>query len=123
MSKELYLDLSIGNAGGSLYKIVEPQGGIHFYYNHSTYNPDTDELAVFDTVYPDFLSAWTAIIKNKNWQYGHPLFVHPDHRTYIENLLKQVNWQQEGDARWQDSHRRQWKKVLTDPAAYYNGPA
>jgi len=24
--------------------------------------------------------------------------------------------------KWQESHQRQWKKVLTDPGNYYKGP-
>ncbi len=54
MNKELYIDISNEDAGGSLYKMTDTDGKSYFYYNHSTYNSDTDELKVFETNYPNF---------------------------------------------------------------------
>jgi hypothetical protein len=30
-----------------------------------------------------------------------------------------VDWSVHPDKKWQESHQRQWKKVLTDPDTYY----
>ena len=122
MTKELYIDISKEDAGGSLYRITENSGQIHFYYNHSTYNSDTDELKVFETNYPDFAAFWAYITADKQWFYLHPLYIHPEQRPFIQQQLQLVNWAVAGDKKWQDSHQRQWKKVLNDPAGYYKGP-
>ena len=119
--KELYIDISNEEAGGSLYKITD-RDGIHFYYNHSTYNSDTDQLKVFETTYADFAAFWQYITTDKKWFYLHPLFIHPEQRDFIKQQLQGADWTVSGDKRWQDSHQRQWKKVLTDPERYYNGP-
>jgi hypothetical protein len=121
MQKELYIDISNEDAGGSLYRITADDGVVHFYYNHSTYNSDTDELKVFETNYTDFASFWTAITKGKTWFYLHPLFIHPEQRPFIQSLLKKADWKVEGDRKWQESHERQWKKVLEGPGEYYKG--
>ncbi|MEP7278233.1 MAG: hypothetical protein ABI813_06310 [Bacteroidota bacterium] len=120
--KELYIDISNEEAGGSLYKIQDDAGKIYFYYNHSTYNSDTDELKVFETNFADFKAFWEYILKNKQWFYLHPLFIHPEQRDFIQQQLEGVNWTVSGNKKWQDSHQRQWKKVLTDSGHYYRGP-
>lgn len=122
MQRELYMDISKEDAGGSLYRIVNDDGSSYFYYNHSEYNSKTDEIKVFETNYPDFASFWTMITADKEWYYMHPLFVHPEQRAYIRGLLQHVNWNVSSNKKWQDSHRRQWTKVLTDPGTYYDGP-
>jgi hypothetical protein len=119
MKKELYIDISNEDAGGSLYRITAENGHIHYYYNHSTYNSDTDELKVFETNYADFTAFWEMIITDKKWFYLHPLFIHPEQRSFIRLQLQQVDWTVAGDNKWQDSHQRQWKKVLNDPPEYY----
>jgi hypothetical protein len=120
--KELYIDISNEAAGGSLYRMTGTDGRVHFYYNHSTYNSDTDELKVFESNYPDFDAFWKYITADKKWFYLHPLFIHPEQRDFIRTQLLGVDWSVSGDRKWQDSHQRQWKKVLTDPAQYYQGP-
>jgi len=120
--KELYIDISNEAAGGSLYRITAADGGVHFYYNHSTYNSDTDELKVFESSFPDFEAFWKYITVDKKWFYLHPLFIHPEQRDFIREQLQGVDWSVSGDKKWQDSHQRQWKKVLADPATYYKGP-
>ena len=119
MKKELYIDISNEDAGGSLYRITTDDGHIHFYYNHSTYNSDTDELKVFETNYADFPAFWKMIVTDKKWFYLHPLFIHPEQRDFIKQQLQNVDWTVSGDKKWQDSHQRQWKKVLNDPLEYY----
>lgn len=119
MRKELYIDISNEDAGGSLYRLTGDNGAVHFYYNHSTYNSDTDELKVFETNYTDFASFWLDITKGRTWFYLHPLFIHPEQRVFIQSLLKKADWKVEGDKKWQESHERQWKKVLVDPPDYY----
>ena len=121
MKKELYIDISNEDAGGSLYRITATDGKVNFYYNHSTYNSDTDELKVFETNFADFAAFWTYIKGNKQWFYLHSLFVHPEQREFIRQELAGVNWAVSGDKKWQDSHQRQWKKVLSDPGSYYHG--
>ncbi len=119
--KELYFDISSPQSGGSLYRISD-QNGIHFYYNHSTYNDKTDEVEVFDTTYIDFMSFWKYITQDPQGFYLHPLFVHPEQRDFIREELKKVNWNIFKDKKWQESHQRQWKKVLEGRASYYKGP-
>ena len=122
MQKELYIDISNEDAGGSLYRVTAADGAVHFYYNHSTYDSDKDELQVFETNYADFAAFWNYITANKQWFYLHPLYVHPEQRDFIKKQLLPVNWAVSGDKKWQDSHQRQWKKVLNDPPEYYKGP-
>lgn len=120
--KELYIDISNENAGGSLYRMTDSNGNIYFYYNHSTYNSDTDELKVFETRYPDFAAFWKYISADSQWFYLHPLYIHPEQRAFIQQQLQGVHWPVSGNKKWQESHQRQWKKVLTDPDRYYKGP-
>ncbi len=54
MPKELYFDISSEDSGGSLYRVTDSAKGKPFYYNHSTYDDDKDEMKVFETWYPDF---------------------------------------------------------------------
>jgi hypothetical protein len=122
VQKELYIDISSETAGGSLYKMIGNDGSIHFYYNHSTYDSDTDELKVFETNYKNFEDFWKYIISNRQWFYLHPLYIHLEQRDFIKQQLLGVDWPVSGDKKWQDSHQRQWKKVLNDPTQYYNGP-
>lgn len=117
--KELYIDISNENAGGSLYRITDANSSVHFYYNHSTYNSDTDELKVFESQFANFAAFWAHITTDKQWFYLHPLFIHPEQRDFIKEQLQHVDWQVAGDKKWQESHQRQWKKVLTDPGSYY----
>lgn len=121
MQKELYIDISNENAGGSLYRITGDDGSVHFYYNHSTYDAAVDEVKVFETRYPDFASFWKMLTVDTKWFFQHPLYVHPEQREFIQQQLRHVNWSVMGDKKWQDSHQRQWKKVLTDPPKYYRG--
>jgi len=102
-----------------LYHVTADDGTIHFYYNHSTYNSDTDELKVYETNYPDFNAFWKMIITDKKWFYLHPLYIHPEQRDFIRQQLQNVDWTVAGDKKWQESHQRQWKKVLNDPGEYY----
>ena len=121
MQKELYFDISSPESGGSLFRINN-EGKISYYYNHSTYDDNKDELKVFETNYNSFNEFWDALIKNKEWFYLHPLFVHSEQREFIKEQLKTVNWHIHPNKKWQESHQRQWKKVLNDPSAYYNPP-
>jgi len=120
MQKELYFDISSEEKGGSLFRIKKNDGTISFYYNHSTYDSNKDELKVFENYYDNFEAFWSEIKKNKEWFYLHPLFVHPEQREFVRNELKLVNWNIHPNKKWQDSHQRQWKKVLSDPSGYYN---
>jgi len=119
MHRELYFDISSEESGGSLYRITGEGSPHPFYYNHSTYDDVRDEVKVFETHYPDFDSFWKALTKDPKWYYRHPLFVHPEQRDFVRDQLKTVNWAVHPDKKWQESHQRQWKKVLTDPGAYY----
>ena len=119
MRKELYFDISSPETGGSLFKITDNQGHLSFYYNHSTYDEDKDELKVFETDYIDFTAFWQELTKNPEWFYLHPLYVHPEQRDFVKQELAKVNWNIHPNKKWQESHQRQWTKVLTDPAGYY----
>ena len=119
--RELYFDISSAESGGTLFRIMKDEQ-TSFYYNHSTYNDETTEVKVFETTYPDFAAFWKEITKDPEWFYLHPLFVHPEQREFVREQLKHVNWNIHPDKKWQDSHQRQWTKVLSDPGQYYKGP-
>ena len=119
MQKELYFDISSEQSGGSLFRIPNPGGEPSFLYNHSTYNDKTDEVKVFETRYPSFTAFWQELTKNREWFYLHPLFVHPEQRAFVREQLKSVNWNIHPNKKWQESHQRQWTKVLSDPESYY----
>ena len=119
MKKELFLDISSEETGGSLMRIVASDGKASFLHQHSTFDADRDEIRVFETPYPSFDAFWKQLTTNREWFYLHPLFVHPEIRAFIKSELKNVNWTVQGDEKWQLSHRRQWDKVLSDPGNYY----
>lgn len=119
MKKELYFDISSEQSGGSLYRIKDNAGNFNFQYNHSVYDDNSDDIKIFETVYTSFADFWQMLIKDKQWFYQHPLYVHPEQRIFIQEQLKEVNWSVQPNVKWQDSHQRQWKKVLTDTADYY----
>ncbi|HEV3324972.1 MAG TPA: hypothetical protein VG052_05185 [Puia sp.] len=123
MAKELYFDVSSEDSGGSLYRVREANGEISFLYNYSITDKVTGEVQVFDTWYTSFGAFWKVLVKDPKWYYLHPFFVHPEQREFVREQLKGVNWGVHPDKKWQDSHQRQWKKVLEkDPGAYYQGP-
>jgi len=64
----------------------------------------------------------TVLLVDPEWYYRHPLYVHPEQREFVREALKRVNWGVHPDKKWQESHQRQWKKVLEDPGTYYRGP-
>jgi hypothetical protein len=47
------------------------------------------------------------------------MFVHPEQREFVREALKNVDWNIYPDKKWQNSHQKQWKKVLSAPASYY----
>lgn len=120
MQKELYFDINSEKTGGSLYRVTRDKGDAFFIYNYSI-NEDNGEVKVFEKLYGNFNLFWEQLIKDPNWPYLHPLFVHPEQRSFIREQLKSVNWQTHPNKKWQESHQRQWKKVLTDPNEYYKG--
>ena len=122
MPKELYFDISSERTGGSLYRIPEADGTISFLYNYSVSDERTGEVEVRDTWYVSWEAFWKALTTDPLWYYQHPLFVHPEQRESVRDALKRVNWGVHPDKKWQESHQRQWKKVLEDPGAYYQGP-
>jgi hypothetical protein len=118
MPKELYFDISSEDSGGSLFRVQE-KDGVSFLYNHSTYNDKTDEVTVFDTWYTSFEAFWKVLTGDPKWYYRHPMFVHPEQREFVRQQLKIVNWAIHPNKKWQESHQRQWKKVLSGPQGYY----
>jgi len=116
---ELYFDISSEKSGGSLYRIKDEQENFSFLYQHSTYNDDTDDIKVFETTYPTFNAFWQILTKDAEWFYQHPLYVHPEQRNFVRQQLQQVNWNLHPDKKWQESHQRQWKKVLESGDDYY----
>ena len=119
MQKELYFDISSEQKGGSLYRISR-NGQPAFYYNHSTYDDNRDALKLFETYYDSFADFWRELTAQSEWFYMHPLFIHPEQRDFVRNELSKVNWEVHSNKKWQDSHQRQWKKVLSDPGSYYS---
>lgn len=119
MAKELYFDIHSEDSGGSLFRIVDDKGEPAFLYNQSQTDPVTDEVSVFDTWYVSFEAFWRQLTADVEWYYRHPLFVHPEQRDFVREQLKRVDWGVHPDKKWQESHQRQWKKVLSDPNDYY----
>lgn len=119
MQKELYFDISTEQSGGSLYRIKDNAANFSFQYHHSKYDDDKDEIKTFETAYASFTDFWQMLIKDRQWFYQHPLYVHPEQRNFIREQLQKVNWSVQQNKKWQDSHQRQWKKVLTDKDDYY----
>ncbi len=120
--RELYFDISSEQSGGSLFRIANENARPSFLYHHSTYNDEIDEIKVFETAYGDFSDFWRELTSNPEWYYLHPLFVHPEQRDFVKEQLKEVNWNIYPNRKWQESHQRQWKKVLSDPGNYYQPP-
>ncbi len=120
MEKQLYFDISSERSGGSLYKIKDEAGKFSFQYNHSTYDDDRDDIKIFETAYLTFNDFWQMITQDKQWFYQHPLYIHPEQRGFVREALKKVDWSVKPDKKWQDSHQRQWKKVLEDKDDYYH---
>lgn len=123
MKQELYFDINSETSSGSLFRIQEPDGRFSFIYHHSSYNAQTDAVRVFQTPYLSFEAFWLVLTNNRQWFYMHPLYVHPEQRNFIREQLKTANWKIQGDVKWQQSHQRQWTKVLSDPKDYYNPPS
>lgn len=115
MQQELYIDISQEKSGGSLYRL--PDGS--FRWHHSTYDEAKDETKVFETSFSSFADFWNMLTRDALWHYQHPLFVHPEQRSFIAAQLAQVSWDVQGDVKWQQSHQRQWTKVLSDRPDYY----
>lgn len=123
MKPELYFDINSEKSGGSLFRIKDADGSCSFKYYHSLYEDHKDDIKVFQTSYTSFEAFWKELTEDRQWFYMHPLYVHPEQRTFIQEQLKTVNWSIQGDLKWQQSHQRQWKKVLSDPKGYYNPPS
>lgn len=119
MAKELYFDIHAEESGGSLYRVVEANGEVVFLYNYSVSDAKTGEVTVHDTWYTNFAAFWKTLTEDAEWYYRHPLFVHPEQRVFVQEQLKRVNWGTQPNKKWQESHQRQWKKVLTDSGSYY----
>jgi hypothetical protein len=119
MQRELYFDINTEEAGGSLYRIRDNTGNFSFLYQHSTYDNDRDEIKVFETRYTSFTEFWQMLTGDPEWFYQHPLYVHPEQRDFIKEQLQKVNWSVHSNKKWQESHQKQWKKVLTDSGNYY----
>jgi hypothetical protein len=117
---EIYFDIHSEESGGTLLRMQEPNGDFYFLYDYSVYDASRDEVSVSQKRFPDFVSFWQYIkSNNRDWCYLHPLFIHPEQRDFITDELKNVNWESQEGRKWQESHQRQWKKVLTDPPRYY----
>lgn len=120
MQKELYFDINTKESGGSLYRVKDATGNSSFQYSHSVYDTDKDEIKIFETSYASFDDFWQMLTNDKQWFYKHPLYVHPEQRNFIKEQLQQVNWNVQPDKKWQESHQRQWKKVLESNNDYYH---
>ena len=120
MQRQLYFDISSTESGGSLYRAKDKEGTICFTYHHSTYDEYSGEVKVFHTSYPSFAAFWYELTKDPEWFYLHPLYVHPEVRDFVQEQLKEANWDIHPNKKWQESHQRQWKKVLSDPEDYYH---
>ena len=119
MPSELYFDSSSLETGGSLFRVTEENGRHFFLYDHSSWDAHIDEIKVYKTAYPSFEAFWNMLTGDREWFYRHPLYVHPQVRSFVAAALEGVNWTVQGDRKWQESHRRQWEKVLSGPEQYY----
>ncbi len=119
MKKELYFDISSEEKGGSLFRVVNENAEPSFFYSYSTYDEKRDEIKLHEKMYDSFEAFWADLIKDSEWYYLHPFFVHPEQRDFVKEQLKNVNWEIHPDIKWQMSHQNQWKKTLTGPEKYY----
>lgn len=117
MKPELYFDISTGETGGSLYRL--PDGT--FSWQYSTYDEDRDETKIFTSSYVSFAAFWQMLTQDRTWYFQHPLYVHPEVRGFVGGQLEGADWSVQGDLKWQQSHQRQWTKVLSDRSEYYKG--
>ncbi len=58
-----------------------------FRYEHSTYDDDRDEIKIFTTEYASFAQFWQMLTKDKEWFYQHPLYVHPEQRSFCKRAV------------------------------------
>src|ERR1700759_1658318 len=92
MQRELYFDISSEQSGGSLYRLRNDEGRTFFLYQHSNYDNDLDEIKIFETTYTLFTEFWQVLVKDSQWFYQHPLYVHPEQRNFVKDQLQHVNW-------------------------------
>ncbi len=121
MNKELFFDIVSDEWAGGLYRLNDDKGNKSFYYHRSSSDLDEDKNtnAVIENNYNSFTEFWAEFIKDNRWFTLHPLYIHPDQRPFIKEELKNVNWKVVTDEKWRDMYQRQWNKVLTNPASYY----
>lgn len=84
------------------------------------FDEDSNLLQVESSSFPDFYSFWKVFLQKENWHYFHPLFIATTCRPLIKEALEKVNWNVHPDIKWQQSHQKQWDKVLADPGKYYS---
>lgn len=118
MFKQLYFDISSEQTGGSLYRI-DDNGRQFFIYQYSNYDDERDKIEVSELTFNTFSEFWQMIVKDPEWFYLHPLYVHPEQRDFIRQQLENADWSVHANRKWQESHQRQWKKVLTAADDYY----
>ena len=119
MIKDLYFDISSEEKGGSLYRVVNENPEPSFYYSYSIYDEKKDEIKLHEKMYNSFEEFWKELVSDSEWFYLHPFFVHPEQRSFVQEQLKNVNWEIHPDKKWQMSHQNQWKKALSAPEKYY----
>lgn len=119
MLKELYFDIVSDEWAGGLYILKSEQGNSSFHYHCTASDLDAEKTVITTFDYTSFADFWKELVKNDLWFTLHPLYIHPDQRPFIKEALKKVNWNRVADEKWREMYKRQWNKVLTNPATYY----
>ena len=119
--KELYFDIVSDEWAGGLYRLITETGKTSFYYHYSLSDLEDDngKTTVVETHYTDFEAFWKQFTTNNRWFTFHPLYIHPEQRSLVKDALATINWQLVADEKWREMYRRQWNKVLNNPAEYY----
>lgn len=108
------------HADSSSYTVYQEHASNQILVEEVTFNEFSDIVDKKKDYYPDFFSYWKEFSQKPNWHFFHPLFIAPDYRSLVQDALEKVDWNIFPDVKWQQSHQKQWEKVLSDPEKYYS---
>jgi len=119
MPKELYFDIVSDQGAGGLYLVIAGDGSTTFYYHYCSTDLETDRVETTEANFNNFTDFWKHFTSDIKWYCLHPLYIHPELRSFIKQQLDNVSWKLVKDDHWRVMYQRQWNKVLNNPAEYY----